>query len=80
MYYYGICREHGAGGLSRDTAEAEAWYRKALAADKDYCYAYIGLARLYTRGEGMHKDLQEAARIYREAEARGCTAPGRLPE
>jgi hypothetical protein len=80
MYYYGRCVEYGSGGMRSDPVEAELWYRKALNADKDYCYAYIGLARLYTRGEGPGKNLEEAAKIYKSAEERGCTAPGRLPE
>lgn len=80
MYYYGRCLEYGSGGMSSDPVEAELWYRKALNSDKDYCYAYIGLARLFTRGEGVGKNLEEAAKIYKSAEERGCTAPGRLPE
>ncbi len=80
MYYYGHCFEHGFGGNRPDPEEAVRWYRKALNTDKDYCYAYIGLARLYTRGVGVEKNLDEAAKIYKSGADRGCTGPERLVE
>ncbi|HSW62222.1 MAG TPA: tetratricopeptide repeat protein [Dissulfurispiraceae bacterium] len=80
MYYYGRCLEDGMGKLEKSPREAEQWYRKALEVDKDYCYVYIGLARLYTRGTGVEKNLEEAAKIYKRAEERGCAAPERLQE
>ncbi len=80
MYYYGHCFEYGFGGTRPDPEEAVRWYRKALDTDKDYCYAYIGLARLYTRGVGVEKNLEEAAKIYKSGAERGCTGPERLVE
>lgn len=80
MYYYGRCLEDGLGNREKSPQDAEQWYRKALEVDKDYCYVYIGLARLYTRGTGVEKNLEEAAKIYKSAEERGCTAPERLQE
>ena len=71
MLDLGICYEFGKGGVGVDAVEAACWYTRATEARNPPAVAYNNLANCYYRGEGMLKNLPEAARLYRIAAEMG---------
>ena len=71
MLRLGICYEFGKGGVVVDDAEAVHWYTRATEARNPPAEAYCNLANCYYRGEGVLKNLPEAARLYRIAAEMG---------
>jgi len=62
MYYHGQ-------GVSQDSVQAAAWYRKA--ADQGFVNAQDNLGFLYLNGQGVVKDDAQAARWFRKAADQG---------
>jgi TPR repeat protein len=60
--------ELGKGGVARDIAQAETWYRKAVESMDDP-YGHIGLGRLYFSGNGVPQDFRKALDHLLKAEA-----------
>jgi TPR repeat protein len=52
-------------GVPADPSEAAKWYRRS--ADQDYNEAKIWLARLYSQGRGVERDLPKASALLHEA-------------
>ena len=74
MVNLGLCYEHGKGGVDMDDAEAVRWYKRAVAVQKPQMEAYTHLADCYRRGDGVRKNLSEAARLFRIAAEGGGDA------
>jgi TPR repeat protein len=60
---------HDGEGVSRDYAEAIAWYQKA--AERGDVKAQYNLGEAYHKGEGVSKNNAEAVRWYRMAAEQG---------
>ena len=73
MINLGSCYEFGKGGVGVDAAEAVHWYTRATEARNPPAEAFNNLASCYYRGEGVRKNLSEAARLYRIAAEMGHT-------
>ena len=59
-------------GVTKDSAEAAKWYRKA--ADQGFAVAQLCLGRIYSEGNGVPKDSAEAVIWYRKAADQGNPA------
>ena len=71
MLDLGVCYQLGKGGVGVDAAEAAHWYTRATETRNPPAAAYNNLAICYSRGEGLLKNLSEAARLYRIAAEMG---------
>lgn len=69
QFALGAAYQFGDAGLSRNLAEARAWYTKA--ATQGHPGASNGLAWMYEYGLGGSADIREAARWYRAAAEKG---------
>ena len=67
MMRLGICYHFGKGGVGVDFAEAARWSARATEARNPPSSAFHNLANCYCYGEGVLKNLSEAARLYRIA-------------
>ena len=67
----GICYKFGKGGVGVDAAEAALWYTRATEARNPSVVAHCNLAICYYRGDGVLKNLPEAARLWRIAAEMG---------
>jgi hypothetical protein len=72
MTNLGVAYSRGAGGLTRDDAEALRWIRHA--AEKRESHGIYVLGWMHENGRGLAKDEKEALRLYREAAALGSAA------
>lgn len=61
---HGECLARGTGGTPTDPAAAAEAFRKSIALGG--VEAYVSLARLYERGDGVTKDREEAAGLMRK--------------
>ena len=71
MMRLGLCYRHGKGGVGVDAAEGVRWYTLAIEASNPPAQAFHNLAVCYYCGEGLLKNLPEAARLYRIAAEMG---------
>ena len=71
MMRLGFCYEFSKGGVRVDFAEAARWYTRATEARNPPAEAYYNLAVSYYRGDGVLKNLPEAARLFRIAAEMG---------
>ena len=67
MTHLAVCYSFGKGGLGIDISEAVRWLTRATEARNPPAEAYHNLANCYYFGEGMLKNLPEAARLWRIA-------------
>ena len=61
MREYGECQLRGSGGTTKDATAAAESFRRSIA--NGGIEAYVSLARLYSFGEGVPRDPEEAARL-----------------
>ena len=73
MMRLGLCYRHGKGGVGVDAAEGVRWYTRAIEARNPPSDAFNNLAVCYYHGEGVLKNLPEAARLFRIAAEMGHT-------
>ena len=71
MMRLGLCYQYGKGGVGVDAAEGVHWFTRATEARNPPAEAYHNLAICYYRGEGVLKNLSEAARLWRIAAEMG---------
>ena len=71
MMDLGVCYQQGTGGVDKDAAEGVRWFTRATEAHNPPVEAYYNLASCYYLGEGVRKNLSEAARLYRIAAEMG---------
>ena len=71
MTELGICYQFGTGDVGEDAVEAVHWYSLATEARNPPAEAYNNLANCFYGGDGVLKNLPEAARLYRIAAEMG---------
>ena len=71
MTRLGLCYDFGKGGVGVDSTEAVRWFTRATEARNPPVVAYHNLASCYYHGQGVLKNLPEAARLFRIAAEMG---------
>jgi TPR repeat protein len=72
QYELALILRHGAGAVAADPAEAFHWF--SLAGKQAYGFALRMQGVMHEKGEGTPRDMQAAARCYRDAIAHGSLA------